>query len=207
MDQFKTEQEEFWAGSFGDEYTTRNRGAKIIANNTALFSKILSRTEKVRSVIEFGANIGLNLQAIRNLLPEVKLTAIEINQTAVDTLKQIKNVEVYNKSILDFKPQKKFDLVLIKGVLIHLNPDYLPKIYDLLYQTSDRYICLCEYYNPSPVEINYRGHEKRLFKRDFAGEILEKFTDLKLIDYGFIYHRDNQFAQDDTTWFLLEKNK
>ena len=28
---------------------------------------------------------------------------------------------------------------------------------------------------------------------------------LKLIDYGFIYHRDNSFPKDDITWFLLEK--
>ena len=26
MDKFKTGQEEFWAGEFGDDYTTRNRG-------------------------------------------------------------------------------------------------------------------------------------------------------------------------------------
>ena len=28
---------------------------------------------------------------------------------------------------------------------------------------------------------------------------------LKLIDYGFCYHRDNHLAQGDSTWFLLEK--
>ena len=39
----------------------------------ALFARILSRTEKVRSVIEFGANIGLNLHALRLLLPDAKL--------------------------------------------------------------------------------------------------------------------------------------
>ena len=51
----------------------------------------------------------------------------------------------------------------------------------------------------------YRGHEGKLFKRDFAGELLDKYPDLKLIDYGFVYHRDTNFPQDDCTWFLLEK--
>ena len=64
---------------------------------------------------------------------------------------------------------------------------------------------ICEYYNPSPTTIAYRGHSDRLFKRDFAGEMLEKFSDLKLVDYGFSYHRDNSFPQDDITWFLLQK--
>ncbi|MFH0898460.1 MAG: pseudaminic acid biosynthesis-associated methylase [bacterium] len=92
-----------------------------------------------------------------------------------------------------------------KGVLIHLNPDLLPQAYDLLYKTSKKYICIVEYYNPTPVAISYRGHSDRLFKRDFAGEILDAYKNLNLVDYGFVYHRDKNFPQDDVTWFLLEK--
>ncbi|MGI0482883.1 pseudaminic acid biosynthesis-associated methylase [Geminocystis sp. CENA526] len=205
MTNFKTEQEQFWAGNFGDEYTNRNIGANIIASNTALFSKILSRTEKVNSVIEFGANIGLNLQAIRNLLPQVQLQAIEINDTAVKLLEKIDNIKIYNQSILDFIPLEKVDFVLIKGVLIHINPDFLVQVYDLLYNSCGRYLCLSEYYNPTPVEINYRGHSEKLFKRDFAGEILDRFPNFRLIDYGFVYHRDPWSCQEDINWFLLEK--
>lgn len=91
-------------------------------------------------------------------------------------------------------------------MLIHQNPDYLPKAYDILYQLSNRYIMICEYYNPKPVEVEYRGNNSVLFKRDFAGEMLERFPDVKLIDYGFIYHRDTHFPGDDFTWFLMEKH-
>jgi spore coat polysaccharide biosynthesis protein SpsF len=66
-------------------------------------------------------------------------------------------------------------------------------------------ILMGEYYNPSPTAIPYRGHADRLFKRDFAGELLDRFPDLRLIDYGFAYRRDPAFPQDDITWFLLEK--
>lgn len=34
---------------------------------------------------------------------------------------------------------------------------------------------------------------------------MDKFPDCQLVDYGFVYHRDNNFSQDDITWFLLEK--
>jgi len=44
-----------------------------------------------------------------------------------------------------------------------------------------------------------------LFKRDFAGEMLDRYPALKLLDYGFVYRRDPLFPQDDMTWFLLEK--
>lgn len=81
----------------------------------------------------------------------------------------------------------------------------LARAYDRLHQTSRRYICLIEYYNPSPVEVLYRGHHGRLFKRDFAGELLDAYPDLQLVDYGFIYHRDPNFPLDDLTWFLMEK--
>ena len=88
---------------------------------------------------------------------------------------------------------------------IHINPEYLELVYSKLYETSSKYILIAEYYNPTPVEINYRGNEGKLFKRDFAGEMMDKYPNLKLVDYGFIYHRDNNFTQDDMTWFLLEK--
>lgn len=205
MNEFKTNQEEFWAGDFGNDYTARNRGVDWIACNTALFAKILSRTQPIRTVIEFGANIGLNLQAIRRLLPGIELSAVEINRKAVDELLLLDHVKVYPKSILEFSPDYSRDLVLVKGVLIHLHPDSLPQVYDLLYETSNRYICLAEYYNPTPVAITYRGHTDKLFKRDFAGELLGRHKDLRLIDYGFVYHGDPKFPQDDITWFLLEK--
>lgn len=206
MNSFKTEQEQFWAGEFGDDYTARNQGVNWIASNIALFAKILAHTSSVQTIIEFGANMGLNLRAIKQLLPKAELSAVEINQKAVEELKRLNDVKVYHQSIHDFSPDFRRDLVLIKGVLIHINPDRLPLVYDLLYQTSDRYICVAEYYNPAPVEVPYRGHTGKLFKRDFAGEILDRFDDLRLVDYGFAYHRDPKFPQDDITWFLLEKS-
>jgi len=207
MTNFKTEQEAFWAGAFGNEYIGRNTGDEYVANQLAFFSKIISSTRSVESVIEFGANIGLNLRAIRAIIPHVQLSGIEINANAVNELKNLSDITVYHQSILDFQPDHQRDLSLIKGVLIHLNPDCLPQVYDLLYQSSSRYICVAEYYNPTPVEISYRGHSGKLFKRDFAGELMDIFPDLQLVDYGFAYHRDINFPQDDITWFLMEKVK
>ena len=202
--EFKTEQEQFWAGNFGDEYIDRNKNEQLISGNIALFAKILACTENVRSVFEFGANIGLNLIAIKHLLPNAALSAVEINKKATAELKKVlKEVVVYNQSILDFSLDAKSqqDFVLIKGVLIHINPDMLLQVYQSLYSLSKRYICIVEYYNPTPVSVSYRGHEDRLFKRDFAGEMLDKYNDLRLVNYGFVYHRDPDFPLDDSTWF------
>jgi pseudaminic acid biosynthesis-associated methylase len=201
---YTTEQENFWAGSFGDQYIDRNRNNYLIANNITLFSKILANTSKVSSVLEVGANIGLNLHAIKSLLPEAKLAAIEINQQAVKELSVLDDIKVFHQSILDFQPDSQYDLVFSKGVLIHINPNELSTVYNTIFQSSSRYICIAEYYNPNPIELSYRGHSGKLFKRDFAGEMLEIFPDLRLVNYGFVWRRDI-FPQDDITWFLLEK--
>lgn len=205
MNTRKTEQEAFWEGDFGDEYVTRNQGARIVASNTHLFAKVLARTRGVGSLVEFGANIGNNLRALRQLLPDTSLAAIEINGSAVEQLRSWGEAEVFHQSILDFEPPRQWDMSLIKGVLIHISPDYLGEVYERLYRASSRYICIVEYYNPSPVEVSYRGHANRLFKRDFAGEMLDRFPDLGVVDYGFGWRRDPVFPLDDCTWFLLEK--
>ena len=201
-----TEQEVFWAGDFGDEYVERNRGASIAAAKSAFFSRVLSSTDNVGKVLELGPNIGLNLMALRHLLPTAKLSGVEINEKAAAELRtNLKDVDLHVNSILDFKPEATWDLVFTKGVLIHINPDKLSTVYELLYRASSRYLLVSEYYNAKPTEVTYRGHTGKLFKRDFAGEMLDKFPDLLLIDYGFVYHRDPNFPDDDATWFLMEK--
>lgn len=206
MSNFKTPQEEFWAGKFGDEYSERVDGADILAAYTAMHANILRLTHGVSSILEFGANIGLNLNAYRRLLPKAELSAIELNPAAIKVLRSNTEItNIYHESILEFEADYQRDLVLIKTVLIHIHPDLICEVYDRLYRASKRYICIAEYYNPSPVTVEYRGHTERLFKRDFAGEMLDRFTDLRLADYGFVYHRDNNFAIGDVSWFLLEK--
>lgn len=203
---YSTEQEAFWRNEFGDEYALRNRGPALVASNTALFSEILTHTCPVSSVLELGANIGLNLRALRALLPLAQLSAVEINHSAAqEVAKALPEAQVFETSILEFEPANTWELVFTKGVLIHIDPQWLPTVYDLMYRASSRYLLVSEYYNPSPVEVEYRGHAHRLFKRDFAGEILERFEDLRLVQYGFVYRRDPNFPQDDTTWFLMEK--
>lgn len=195
-----TETEQFWKGEFGDEYTRRNVG--LVESNTAFFANVLARTHDIQSVIEYGAGTGQNLVAINRLLPKARLLGVEINEQAAS---EIPLGEVLRKSMLDIDlVQHCADLTFTKGVLIHIAPEDLPLAYDVLHATSRQYVVVAEYYNPKPVEVEYRGHAGKLWKRDFAGEILDRFDDLTLVDYGFTYHKD-RWPQDDITWFLMEK--
>jgi pseudaminic acid biosynthesis-associated methylase len=205
--QFQTPQEIFWAQEFGDQYTERNNDPQLIASNLALFTKVLAQTVNVKSVLELGANRGLNLQALHQLLPSAYLAGIEINAQAAEALRSLEYVDVHHASLLDFSPAATYSLALIKGVLIHIQPEQLPKVYNLLAAASSRYVCIAEYYNPSPVSLEYRGHADRLFKRDFAGEFLQRHPEFRLLNYGFVYRRDPQFPLDDITWFLMERGE
>lgn len=205
MKQYATEQEEFWAGTFGDEYIKRNQGAEVFSSKIGFWSRIIHSSGTISSCLELGSNIGLNLKALGILLPHLQMTGVEINEKAAEECSKLERVNVVNASILDYKSDETFDLTFTAGVLIHINPDMLPTVYDALYRHSNRYILVAEYYNPTPMEVSYRGNTGKLFKRDFAGEIMDRYTTLKLCDYGFQYHRDNHFPADDTTWFLMEK--
>jgi pseudaminic acid biosynthesis-associated methylase len=200
-----SEQEAFWQGEFGDAYVERNAGERLVADNVAMFVKALSRAGAIASLIEFGTNRGLNLMALKQILPQCRLHGVEINAKAHAAAVSLGLGDIWRGSIFDYPVTEPFDLSLIKGVLIHLAPELLPAAYAKLHAASRRWILISEYYSPTPVEVPYRGHAGKLFKRDFAGEMLDLYPDLHLVDYGFCYHRDPIFRADDANWFLLEK--
>lgn len=201
--------EEFWKGEFGIEYAKRNTG--LVARNAVFFAKALLPVMGVRqpqSVLELGCGTGQNLEALQLLLgTQTELEGIEINEQAA---KACKVGIIHVQSLLEFENTRRsqnpktWEMVLTKGVLIHQPQDALPATYDLMYRASNRYIFIAEYYNPIPMEVRYRGHHGVMWKRDFAGELMDQHPDVKLVDTGFAYHRAPQ-PQDDLTWFLLEK--
>lgn len=202
---YQTEQESFWAGDFGDEYISRNRSSGLLHSKVAMWSQMLRSANRVSSIKELGCNIGLNLKALHHLRPQYELSGVEINQTAAAEAQRLGIASIKCETITEALNDTKSDLTFTAGVLIHINPERLPVVYKNLVSLSSRYILVAEYYNPTPTEVNYRGHNERLFKRDFAGELIDDF-DLNLVDYGFWYRRDNVAAEfGDMTWFLLEK--
>ena len=204
---FSTDQEQFWAGEFGDAYAQRNTGPYLEASNRWLFAQALRTAGSVGSVLELGANVGMNIKAIRSLYPDAVCDAVEINESAAMSLRvNIGEEHVHLDSILTFDARPKvWDLVLCKGVLIHIAPEELSAVYRTISRSSARLVLLAEYYSPTPQEVTYRGHASRLFKRDFAGEFMEAYPEFVLRDYGFAYRRDPIAPQDDITWFLLER--
>ena len=200
----KKECEDFWKGGFGYEYTKRNN-LDLIPSVVRTWSAILGNlSSKIDSVFEFGTNSGINLDAIKLLLPEVNTNGVEINKYAYEIAVE-KGHKVLNQSFYDLEVKEKFDLVFTYTVLIHVPPENLKNIYEKLYNMSGKYILICEYFSREPEDVKYRGFDNKLYKRDFASEFLENFPSLELIDYRFFWRNDNVFKEDDVTYFLFKK--
>ena len=210
-------QEEHWTGPQGTAYHERSPGnesanyhffAQALAEAVMPLQRQTITTSGVRTILELGAGTGANVRALEKLYPFAEITALELNEQAAKTLKERSpNVLVHaGANVVTWEPVERYwDVVITKGLLIHIRPWDLSAVYERIHRAAGRYILLAEYYNPTPVDIRYRGEPDLLWKRDFAGEMLDRFTDLRLKDYGFAYHRDDEAPQDDITWFLLER--
>lgn len=202
---YLTEQENFWAGSFGDDYISRNESGALLYSKVAMWSQMLKSANRVKSIKELGCNIGLNLKALHHLNPSYDLSGVEINEIAAHQATELGIGSITCGTITEPLEGEKVDLTFTAAVLIHINPEKLDQVYQNLVNLSNRYVLVAEYYNPTPTDVVYRGHSERLFKRDFAGDLIDSYG-LNLVDYGFWYKRDN-VAQEfgDVSWFLLEK--
>lgn len=200
---------EAWTGDFGDAYTDRNSADdERISQRMAMWRRILPAmsASPPATVLEVGANIGINLTALKGLT-DATLYALEPNDTARALLAS-KGVVEANRILAGTAdqialPEGAVDLVFTSGVLIHVDPDALPASYREIYRISSRYILTIEYFSAEPEQKLYRGQGGLLFKRDFGALWLELFPELTLVEYGFFWKEAT--GLDNLTWWLFRK--
>ena len=156
--------------------------------------------------MEVGANIGINLCALRGLT-NAQLFAVEPNENARRRLADESILPAAN--ILDglasniALTDRSIDLVFTRGVLIHIHPDDLLSSCREMHRVARRYIASIEYFSANPEELTYRNQANALFKRDFGAFWLDHFLDLRVLDYGFAWQRLT--GLDNLTWWVFEK--
>lgn len=199
------EQQKFWANDYAQEYIKKNSSFNQKLGQEC-WEKMLASTGEIKSILECGCNIGRNINFLNNVLPDTKKSIIEISEPAYNFVK--KNFDIdqsFNGAIIDSNFQRIFDLVFSMGVLIHIHPDDLYANLRKIFDYSAKYILIGEYFNRTPVMIEYQGQKDKLFKRDFGKFLIENFG-VKLVDYGFLWgHIYDDAGFDDITWWLFEK--
>ena len=173
-----TDTTDFWKGDFGDSYIERNQ----IDYRTRMdfFREVLNLTN-AGNVLEVGCNKGHNLQALAAVSPWIELAGCDINKAATE-LAQKAMPEAFIENIganeLD-QFGMMFDLVFTAGVLIHISPEGLKAVMQSIIDASEKYILAVEYDWPVEIEVTYRGHEGKLWKRNY-GKMYESMG-LKLV--------------------------
>lgn len=203
-------QEALWRNDFGDDYVDRNAVSDAhlaaLTTNWALVMRSMA-ARRPKTIFEGGANIGLNLRALRRLT-DARFIALEPNAKARQRLVDDGIVApgdikdgLLNKIDL---PNDSVDLSFTSGVLIHVPPaDLLASCRELV-RISKRYVVAIEYFAAQPTEVPYRGHTEALFKRDFGAFYLENFPFLRVLDYGFAWKPLT--GLDNLTWWVFEKD-
>lgn len=202
-----------WTGDFGDDYIDRNpvddaaRSDARVAFTRMLDDGVGGRIAPT-SVLEVGANVGINLAGIRDVLPgHGRLAAVEPHPAAAATLGQspdrVDDVVRADGARLPFR-EGAFELVFTNGVLIHVPPDRLPLVMAEIVRVSSKWVLCSEYFAHEPVEIPYRGRAGMLWKRDFGSAYLELAPELQVQSYGFLWQHELP-TYDDLNWWLFRK--
>lgn len=202
------EQQGFWKDEYADAYIEKNDNFDVDLGIKG-WAKMLERAEDIRNVLECGCNVGRNINALRHILPSAEKSIIEISPAAYKIVTERYRLrDSFNGAIVqsDFAPAS-FDLVYIMGVLIHIHPDELLSNMQKMFDYSNKYILIGEYFNRTPVMIEYQGQQNKLFKQDFGKLFMQNF-DVTLVDYGFLWgHIYDKAGFDDITWWLFKKKE
>lgn len=169
---------EFWAGAFGNEYISRNN----IDYRTRMdfFLDVMDITD-AETILEVGCNKGHNLQALAAVDSDVELAGCDINATAA-TMAESAMPEAFILNVGANELDQfgiKFDLVFTAGVLIHVGPESLKAVMQAIIDASEKYVLAVEYDADIEMEVEYRGHAGKLWRRPF-GKLYEDMG-LKLV--------------------------
>ena len=197
-----------WAGEFGDAYTERNiLSDEAVRGRVRMWSQVWDRMQPQapKSVLEVGANIGLNLRALQ-AITDAELWGQEPNPSALDRLR----AELPDGRALEGFAHEipladgAVDLVMTMAVLIHVHPTLLDRTLDELHRVSSKWIVVAEFFAQSQEAVTWRGEEGLLHRNDYGGLVMDRFPDLQLVDYGFWWRRAT--SGGDCTWWLFRKS-
>ncbi|MFH0909119.1 MAG: pseudaminic acid biosynthesis-associated methylase [bacterium] len=187
-----TKQTDVWSSDFGQQYTDRNPHSpqdmdvlyarQFGISRTALNQEFLGDMDRTLRILEVGANVGTQLQALQDLGFK-NLYGIELQAYAVEQAKKYtKGINLIQGTAFDLPFRDGwFDVVYTSGVLIHISPDHIKQALAEILRCSRRYVWGFEYFEETYTSIPYRGRDDLLWKTDFAHLYQTVNTHLRLV--------------------------
>lgn len=201
-------------GEFGDQYNDRSsqdiEGMELLyrqaygATRLSMNKAFVDTLPRSLSILEVGANVGQQMEMLR-LAGFKNIVGVEINDHAIlQSHALFPHVNIIKASAFDLPFRDRyFDMVFTSGVLIHIAPKDVKKAMDEIYRTSRSFIWGFEYFDTKHTMVPYRGKRNVMWKADFAGMYLNRFTDLRLVKQQMFPYADDPIKID--AMFLLKK--
>lgn len=192
---------DLWTGDFGNDYTARQ--PVNIDDRKAFWRSIIP--PNVQSILEVGANTGLNLEAIERF-STASLLACEPNEKAREAL-YAKEVGIgwisHDTADTIGLDSASVDLAFTCGVLIHIPTDKLIASMREIHRVSKQWVICAEYFAPSEETIPYRGTKDTLWRRDYGSIWMDNFPGLRCHSCQFAWKRTT--GMDNLTVWVFEK--
>lgn len=122
----------------------------------------------IRTVLEVGANVGVQLEAIHRIWPHAELMACEPNDYARSLQPAYVRQVGIKPPVIDL-PDAAVDMVLVRGVLSHIPADRLEAAMAEIRRVAARWIVCGEYYAAGEEEgLSWKGRRDLLWGRDWG---------------------------------------
>jgi pseudaminic acid biosynthesis-associated methylase len=214
----KNEQEKFWSGDFGKEYTDRNTRYNDELDSiytkwygttrSSMNALFLANLPKDARILEVGCNTGMQLANLKTM-GFTNLYGVELQDYAVEKAKEYtKGINIIQGSAFDIPFKDKFfDLVFTSGVLIHIEPKNLPVVFSEMNRCTKKFIWGFEYFAEKLTTINYRGNEGFLWKADYGQLFMDQFKGVQLVKKEFYPYITEAEKGNVDYMYLLKKDE
>jgi len=203
-------------GKFGEDYTERNtmtieESDDAIKRNigitySEIFTELFAGLTNISRILEVGCNTGKNVRLVSQM-GEWDVYGLEPQRDAVHFARENDLSNHYFPGTAFDIPFRDdyFDVVFTAGVLIHIAPKDLPKALGEIIRVCRRYIMGYECFSNNYQEVNYRGLQGLLWKRNFAQAFLEQDPNMKLIKdlrYPYLSEEDRNKGLVDQVYLI-----
>lgn len=109
-----------------DITTTKINKCNDFSSTDANF--ILKYASKNSTVLDLASGTGITVNKYFDKVK--KVIAVEKFNNFSKFIKKAPNIEIYNEDIFEFKPQEKFDIITMFGIMHYLNKKEAKQLYD-----------------------------------------------------------------------------
>ncbi|MFH1391980.1 MAG: class I SAM-dependent methyltransferase [Candidatus Diapherotrites archaeon] len=135
-----------------------------------------------KSIFEIGAGTGNTLEAF--MLKGYSVEGLDINKIAVNESKK-KNVLVYLSSLENFKPQKKYDFIVMSEILEHIKDDAgaIKKAKKIMKKNSRLLLTIPAFKILFSAHDRIGHHYRRYEKKEILKLLKKEGFEIELISY------------------------